>query len=140
MPKFDWCPTLLGKDVPPDIWVTWNNAAVHISDDPHVFRKYIRCREHNMIEVDLVGGMTAYTTKVPTLSINLYNFISYRPATLFTVLPHDLAAVLERVATEKKKGKRGELDRYEILQEDVIWINRTIDYLEREHYVKQQTK
>lgn len=148
MPKLDWCPVLLGKDVPPDIWVAWAPnpfGTVKISADPHVFRKYTRCRgpassHYNMIEVDLVGDMTAYTVKTPTLSINLYNFISHRPTTIFTVVPHDLAAVLERVATEKKKGKMGELDRYEILQEDRVWINRTIDYLERDHYAKQKTK
>lgn len=150
MPKLDWCPVLLGKDVPPDIWVAWAPnpfGTVKISADPHVFRKYTLSKKwvsnspsYNMIEVDMVGDMTAYTTKVPTLSINLYNFISHRPTTLFTVVPHDLAAVLERVATEKKKGKMGELDRYEILQEDRVWINRTIDYLERDHYAKQKTK
>lgn len=148
MSKLEWCSSLLGKDVPPDIWVTWAPNpfdGVTITSDPHVFRKYVRKNSaqyatYNMIEVDMVGHMSAYTVRQPTLSTNLYNFISHRATTRFSVVPHDLAAVLERVATEKKKGKMGELDRYEILQDDVVWIQRTIDYLEREHYAKQQTK
>jgi hypothetical protein len=148
MTKFAWCPTLVGKEAPPGIWVTWAPnpfGTVKISADPHVFRKYVRTgsaqpsSNYNMIEVDILGDMSAYTDQYPTLSVDLYNFISHRPTTVFTVVPHDLAAVLERVAIERK-GKMRDLDRFDIPGDDVLWIQRTIDYLEREHYAKQQTK